>query len=252
MKMQINNFSFSYPSFTALKNISFPIYEKKVTSIIGPSGCGKSTLLRSLNRINDLYSKDGYKGEIILNTNNKKINILNLKNEDELRDLRRKVGMIFQKPVVFPMSIYENIAYGLKLAGKSDIDNKVINALKDVGLYNEVKDKLNDDARNLSGGQQQRLCIARAVALKPEVLLMDEPTSALDPIATAKIEDLINQLKNKHTIILVTHNIPQAKRVSDYVAFLNNKELIEFNTAKEFFNNPKNELTKKYLQGEFG
>jgi len=249
--MNIKNFSFTYSGAKnpSIKKINLPIYKNKVTTIIGPSGCGKSTLLRSLNRIHDLYPGSKYEGEILLNNEN----ILNYKTEDELIKLRQRVGMIFQKPTPFPMSIFENIAYGLRLGGKYDkekIKNKVLKALKDVGLLDEVKNKLHEDARNLSGGQQQRLCIARAIALNPEILLMDEPTSSLDPVVTKKIEDLIKKLKDKITIVLVTHDMNQAKRISDNIAFMYNGNLIEFNESGDFFTNPTKKITKDYINGK--
>jgi len=237
--MDIKNFSFTYPNAKekSLKNINLPIHEKKITSIIGPSGCGKSTLLRSLNRIHDLYPGSKYEGEILLRNEN----ILNYKTEEELTKLRQRVGMIFQKPTPFPMSIFDNIAYGLRLSGENEkiIKNKVLKALEDVGLLDEVKDRLDEDARKLSGGQQQRLCIARAIALNPEILLMDEPTSSLDPVATKKVEELIKKLKDKITIVLVTHNMNQAKNLSDYTAFLYNKELLNFDKTDKIFYNPE-------------
>jgi len=253
--MDIKNFSFTYAGADkpSLKNVNLPIYEKKVTAIIGPSGCGKSTLLRSLNRIHDLYPGNVYEGEILLKSEGKTQNILGLKSEDELIKLRQKVGMIFQKPIPFPMSIYDNVAYALKLSGvKDSLDERVKSALKSAALWSEVKDRLKDDARSLSGGQQQRLCIARAIAVEPEVLLMDEPTSALDPIATKAIEELIEKLKDKLTIVIVTHNLPQAKRVSDYTAYMYDGRLIEFGKTKDVFTDPKEKLTADYIAGKFG
>jgi len=252
--MDIKNFSFTYArnNKPSLKNINLPIYEKKVTAIIGPSGCGKSTLLRSLNRIHDLYPGNKYEGKILLKNNDKMINILDLKDENELIWLRQKVGMIFQKPTPFPMSIYENVAYGLKLIGADEVEKRVEEALKSAALWSEVKDRLKDDAKSLSGGQQQRLCIARAIAIKPEVLLMDEPTSALDPIATAAIEELIKKLKDKLTIVVVTHNLAQAKRISDYTAYMYDGGLVEFGETSQIFTNPKEKLTSDYIAGKFG
>jgi len=257
--MDIKNFYFTYPgaSKPSLKNINMPIYEKKVTALIGPSGCGKSTLLRSLNRIHDLYPGNKYEGEILLKNleNGKMENILEYKKENELIKLRQRVGMIFQKPTPFPMSIYDNIAYGLRLMGKKDknlLDEKVEEALKDAALWDEVKDRLKDDARGLSGGQQQRLCIARAIAVEPEVLLMDEPTSALDPISTIAIEELVAKLRDKVTIAIVTHNMQQASRVSDYTAFMYLGELIEFGPTEQIFLNPKEKKTADYIAGKFG
>ncbi len=257
--MDIKNFYFTYAgaSKPSLKNINMPIYEKKVTALIGPSGCGKSTLLRSLNRIHDLYPGNKYEGEILLKNleTGEMENILEYKKENELIKLRQRVGMIFQKPTPFPMSIYDNIAYGLRLMGKKNknlLDEKVEEALKGAALWDEVKDRLKDDARGLSGGQQQRLCIARAIAVEPEVLLMDEPTSALDPISTIAIEELVAKLKDKVTIAIVTHNMQQASRVSDYTAFMYLGELIEFGPTEQIFLNPKEKRTADYIAGKFG
>jgi len=257
--MEIKNFYFTYAgaSKPSLKNINLPIYEKKVTALIGPSGCGKSTLLRSLNRIHDLYPGNKYEGEILLKNlqTGEMENILEYKKENELINLRQRVGMIFQKPTPFPMSIYDNIAYGLRLMGKKDknlLDEKIEEALKGAALWDEVKDRLKDDARGLSGGQQQRLCIARAIAVEPEVLLMDEPTSALDPISTIAIEELVAKLKDKVTIAIVTHNMQQASRVSDYTAFMYLGELIEFGATEQIFLNPKEKRTADYIAGKFG
>ena len=257
--MDVKNFYFTYAGATkpSLKNINLPIYEKKVTALIGPSGCGKSTLLRSLNRIHDLYPGNKYEGEILLKNleTGDMENILEYKKENELINLRQRVGMIFQKPTPFPMSIYDNIAYGLRLMGKKDknlLDEKIEEALKGAALWEEVKDRLRDDARGLSGGQQQRLCIARAIAVEPEVLLMDEPTSALDPISTIAIEELVAKLKDKVTIAIVTHNMQQASRVSDYTAFMYLGELIEFGPTEQIFLNPKEKRTADYIAGKFG
>ncbi|GAX87804.1 phosphate transport system ATP-binding protein [Lebetimonas natsushimae] len=255
--MDIKNFSFTYAGAEkpSLKNINMSIYEKKVTALIGPSGCGKSTLLRSLNRIHDLYPGNKYEGEILLKNpeNSEMENILEFKKENELINLRQRVGMIFQKPTPFPMSIYDNIAYGLRLMGKKqNLDEKVEEALRGAALWDEVKDRLKDDARGLSGGQQQRLCIARAIAVEPEVLLMDEPTSALDPISTVAIEELVTKLKDKVTIVIVTHNMQQASRVSDYTAYMYLGELIEFGTTEQIFLSPKKKHTADYIAGKFG
>ena len=257
--MEVKDFYFTYPGAEkpSLKNINLPIYEKKVTALIGPSGCGKSTLLRSLNRIHDLYPGNKYEGEILLKNlqTNEMENILNFKKEKELIDLRQRVGMIFQKPTPFPMSIYDNVSYGLKFKGinsKSEIEGRVEEALKGAALWKEVKDRLKDDARGLSGGQQQRLCIARAIAVEPEVLLMDEPTSALDPISTIAIEELVTKLKDKVTIAIVTHNMQQASRVSDYTAYMYLGELIEFDTTEKIFLNPSKQVTADYIAGKFG
>ena len=256
--MEVKNFSFYYPNTSkpALKNINLPFYENKITALIGPSGCGKSTLLRSLNRIHDLYPGNRYEGEILLKNleTGEMENILKWKKETELIQLRQRVGMIFQKPTPFPMSIFDNVAYGLKLQGKKkgEIEEIVEEALKGVALWDEVKDRLNDDARGLSGGQQQRLCIARAIALEPEVLLMDEPTSALDPISTIAIEELAVKLKERVTIIIVTHNMQQASRISDYTAFMYLGELVEFGETSQIFLNPKEKRTIDYIAGRFG
>ncbi len=256
--MDIKNFYFTYAGAQkpSLQNITVPIYEKKVTAIIGPSGCGKSTLLRSLNRIHDLYPGNKYEGEISLKHSDTQMeNILEYKKENELIKLRQRVGMIFQKPTPFPMSVFDNIAYGLKLMGeknKNVLKEKVEKVLKGAALWNEVKDRLKDDARGLSGGQQQRLCIARAIAVEPEVLLMDEPTSALDPISTVAIEEFVTKLKEKITIVIVTHNMQQASRVSDYTVFMYLGELIEHGTTEQIFLSPKEKRTADYIAGKFG
>jgi len=257
--MDIKDFSFFYPKTDkpSLKEINLPIYQNKITAMIGPSGCGKSTLLRSLNRIHDLYPGNKYKGEInLLNTEtNEYENILKIKKENEFIKLRQRVGMIFQKPTPFPMSIFDNVAYGLKLAGIKDktvLEQKVEEALKGSALWKEVKDRLNDSAMGLSGGQQQRLCIARTVALKPEILLLDEPTSALDPISTGAIEELVSELKKDISIVIVTHNMQQASRLSDYTAFMYLGELIEYNKTDKIFLNPSKQLTEDYVTGRFG
>ncbi|BCD68505.1 phosphate ABC transporter ATP-binding protein PstB [Nitratiruptor sp. YY09-18] len=250
-EIDIKNFSFYYNGSDkpALKNINLPIAKNRVTAMIGPSGCGKSTLLRSLNRIHDLYPGNRYEGEIIFEGRNildKKIDLI---------ALRVKIGMIFQKPTPFPMSIFDNVAYGLRLQGiknKTELKDRVEEALKGAALWNEVKDRLKDDANALSGGQQQRLCIARAVAVKPKVLLFDEPTSALDPISTQAIEELVIELKEQMTIVIVTHNMQQAARVSDYTAFMYMGELIELGITEEFFINPKAKLSEEYITGKFG
>ena len=257
--MKIKDFSFTYPSATApsLKNINMDIEQNKITALIGPSGCGKSTLLRSLNRIHDLYPGNTYEGELLLkNLETKKMeNILDIKKENEFIELRQKIGMIFQKPTPFPMSIFDNVAYGLKIAGikdKSEISFRVEEALKGSALWNEVKDRLNKSAMGLSGGQQQRLCIARAVAVKPELLLFDEPTSALDPISTGAIEELIVELKKDVSIAIVTHNMQQASRISDYTAFMYLGDLVEFDKTETIFLNPAEKQTEDYITGRFG
>jgi len=231
-----------------IKGINLEILENSVTSIIGPSGCGKSTFLRSINRMNDLISDANIEGEIMIDDKNiydPDVNVF---------DLRRKVGMVFQKPNPFPKSIYENIAYGLKIHGTKDrnkIDEIVEKSLRDANLWDEVKDKLFENAFALSGGQQQRLCIARAIAIKPEVILMDEPASALDPIATNSLERLILELRKNYTIVIVTHNIQQAARVSEYTAFLYLGELVEFNKTEKIFTMPKDKKTEEYVSGRF-
>ncbi len=250
-KIKVKDFYFWYAGSKdpALKKINIPVYEKKVTALIGPSGCGKTTLLRSFNRMHDLYPGNRYKGEILLDGENI------LKDDYDLIKLRSKVGMVFQKPTPFPMSIFDNVAYGLKLRGIKDkriLEEKVEKALKQAALWDEVKDRLKDSASGLSGGQQQRLVIARALAVEPEVLLFDEPTSALDPISTSKIEELVVSLKETVTIIIVTHNMQQAARVSDYTAFMYLGELIEFDKTDIIFTAPKEKLTEDYVSGRFG
>ncbi len=250
-KIKVKDFYFWYAGSKdpALKNINIPVYEKKVTALIGPSGCGKTTLLRSFNRMHDLYPGNRYKGEILLDGENI------LKDDYDLIKLRSKVGMVFQKPTPFPMSIFDNVAYGLKLRGIKDkriLEERVEKALKQAALWDEVKDRLRDPASGLSGGQQQRLVIARALAVEPEVLLFDEPTSALDPISTSKIEELVVSLKDSVTIIIVTHNMQQAARVSDYTAFMYLGELIEFDKTDIIFTAPKEKLTEDYVSGRFG
>lgn len=233
----------------ALKGINMPVYENKVTALIGPSGCGKTTLLRCFNRMHDLYPGNKYEGEILLDGENI------LKKDYDLIKLRSKVGMVFQKPTPFPMSIFDNVAYGLKLRGikdKKELAERVEKALRQAALWDEVKDRLNEPATGMSGGQQQRLVIARALAVEPEVLLFDEPTSALDPISTAKIEELVVQLKDKVTIIIVTHNMQQAARVSDYTAFMYMGKLVEFDKTDVIFTSPKEKLTEDYVSGKFG
>jgi phosphate transport system ATP-binding protein len=250
VKLQVKNLNFYYAgNKQALKNINMPVYENKITALIGPSGCGKTTLLRCFNRMHDLYPGNRYEGEIIFEGKNI------LAKDIDLMTLRNKIGMVFQKPTPFPMSIFDNVAYGLRLQGiknKTELQNRVEEALKDAALWDEVKDRLNVSAFSLSGGQQQRLCIARAIAVKPEVILFDEPTSALDPISTSKIEELIVELKKNHTIIIVTHNMQQAARVSDYTAFMYLGELIEFDLTDIIFTKPNKKLTEDYISGKFG
>jgi len=247
--IEVRNLDFYYGKFKGLKGINLNIAENKVTAFIGPSGCGKSTLLRTFNRMYDLYPGQRAEGEINLYGEN----IL-----DKARDLnllRSKVGVIFQKPTPFPMSIYDNIAFGVKLyenLNKADMDERVEWALNKAALWNEVKEKLNQSGLSLSGGQQQRLCIARGVAVKPSVLLLDEPTSALDPISTGKVEELVHELKKDYTVAIVTHNMQQAARISDYTAFMYLGELIEFNDTKQIFLKPDREETEDYITGRFG
>jgi phosphate transport system ATP-binding protein len=248
-KMAARNLDFFYNDFQALKNINFNIAEKRVTALIGPSGCGKSTLLRVFNRIYLIYPKQEAKGEVLLDGEN----ILDPR--FPLNRLRSKVGMVFQKPVPFPMSIYDNIAYGIRhyeKLPKSEMDARVEQALIQGALWGEVKDKLKQSALGLSGGQQQRLCIARAIALKPDVLLLDEPTSALDPLATGKIEQLISELKKEFTIAIVTHNMQQAARCSDFTAFMYLGELVEFGDTEMLFTKPTKKQTEDYITGRFG
>jgi phosphate transport system ATP-binding protein len=248
--MEIKNLNFYYAgNVHALKNISLPIHQNCVTALIGPSGCGKTTLLRCFNRMHDLYPKNRYEGEILFDGSNI------LSNDIDVIGLRSRVGMVFQKPTPFPMSIFDNIAYGLKLKGvtkRSELSEMVERALKHSALWDEVKDKLYASAYDLSGGQQQRLVIARALAVKPEVLLFDEPTSALDPISTAKIEELAITLKEEVTIIIVTHNMQQAARMSDWTGFLMLGELIEFGKTDKIFTAPSEKLTEDYVTGRFG
>lgn len=250
VEIEIRNLNFYYGgSVPVLKNINLQIYKNKVTALIGPSGCGKTTLLRCINRIHDLYPGNRYEGEIIFGGRNI------LDKDVDLIELRSRIGMVFQKPTPFPMSIFDNVAYGLRLKGiknKKILQERVEKALREAALWDEVKDKLHQSALGLSGGQQQRLCIARAIAVEPEVLLFDEPTSALDPISTGKIEDLIIQLKDKITIVIVTHNMQQAARISDFTAFMYLGELIEVGPTEKIFTNPEKKLTEDYVTGRFG
>ena len=248
-KVIINDLNFFYGKLHALKSIRMNILEKKVTAFIGPSGCGKSTLLRTLNRMYQLYPGQVAQGEIIVDG----LNILD--NKQDINMLRARMGMVFQKPTPFPMSIYDNVAFGVKLyesLNRNEMMERVEWALQKAALWDEVKDKLDHSGISLSGGQQQRLCIARAIAVKPEVVLLDEPTSALDPISTAHIEDLIFQLKQDYTIAIVTHNMQQAARVSDYTAYMYLGELIEFGDTDTIFTTPKQKATEDYITGKFG
>jgi phosphate transport system ATP-binding protein len=247
--LEIRNLNFYYGSFKGLKDINMNIEEGKVTAFIGPSGCGKSTLLRTMNRMYDLYPGQRAEGEINFYGNNI------LTPGQDLNLLRSRIGMVFQKPTPFPMSIYENIAFGVRLyenLNRSEMDERVEWALNKAALWTEAKDKLNQSGLSLSGGQQQRLCIARGVAVKPSVILLDEPTSALDPISTGKIEELISELKNEYTIAIVTHNMQQAARVSDYTAYMYLGSLIEFGKTDELFIKPKRKETEDYITGRFG
>ena len=247
-KFEISNMELYYGNFKALKNINLKLSEKEITAFIGPSGCGKSTLLKSLNRMNDLVEGCKITGKILLDGKDIYGNI-------DINRLRKRVGMVFQKPNPFPMSIYDNIAYGPRTHGirkKGQLDEIVEKALRDAAIWDEVKDRLKKNALGMSGGQQQRLCIARALAVEPEVLLMDEPTSALDPISTSKIEDLALELKNKYTIIMVTHNMQQAARISDKTAFFLLGEVVEFNQTAKIFNMPQDKRTEEYISGRFG
>lgn len=248
-KISINDLNFYYDTFHALKSISMQIRKNKITAFIGPSGCGKSTLLRTLNRMYQLYPSQTAQGEILVDG----FNILD--ESQDLNSLRAKMGMVFQKPTPFPMSIFDNVAFGVKLyesLNRCDLAERVEWALQKAALWEEVKDKLDQSGTSLSGGQQQRLCIARTIAVKPEVVLFDEPTSALDPISTARIEDLIFQLKQDYTIAIVTHNMQQAARVSDYTAYMYLGELIEFDDTATIFTKPKQRATEDYITGKFG
>ncbi len=249
VKVRTRNLDFYYGTARALKNVSIDCFDRKVTAIIGPSGCGKSTFIRTLNRMNDVIAGTRVEGEILLGGQN--INAP----EVDVVELRRRVGMVFQKPNPFPKSIYDNIAYGLRINGMKDkrkIEETVEKSLRGAALWDEVKDRLDDNAFALSGGQQQRLCIARSLAVEPEVILFDEPCSAIDPIATAKVEDLIEHLKSRYTVVIVTHNMQQAARVSDDTAFMMLGELVEFDRTEKIFTNPANKLTEDYITGRFG
>jgi phosphate transport system ATP-binding protein len=248
-KLIARGLNFFYNGYHALKDVNISVPEKRVTALIGPSGCGKSTLLRVFNRIYSIYAKLEAKGEVLLDGENI------LDPQFPLNRLRSKVGMVFQKPVPFPMSIYDNIAYAIRhyeRLSKADMDARIEEALRQAALWNEAKDKLNQSALGLSGGQQQRLCIARAVALKPDVILLDEPTSALDPIATGKVEQLVAELKEHFTILIVTHNMQQAARCSDYTAFMYLGELVEFGITETVFTKPTKKQTEDYITGRFG
>jgi phosphate transport system ATP-binding protein len=249
VKAEIRNARFFYKKFEAIKGVTLPLYDRRVTAFIGPSGCGKSTLLRMLNRIYTLYPEQRAEGEILVDGRNI------LAPDFDVNLLRAKVGMVFQKPTPFPMSIYDNIAFGIRLyetLPASELDARIEEALKRAALWNEVKDKLRQSGLGLSGGQQQRLCIARAIALKPEILLLDEPASALDPISTSKIEELIHELRSEYCIVIVTHNMQQAARTADYTAFMYLGELIEYDETTTIFTKPGKRQTEDYVTGRFG
>ncbi len=252
VKAESRNLNFYYSNGAhALKGINMPLYENKITALIGPSGCGKSTFLRCFNRMHDLYPGNRYDGQIVMHPDNTNI----LADGVDPIEVRMRISMVFQKPNPFPKSIYENVAYGLRVRGgknKKVIDDKVEHALRGAALWDEVKDRLDDLAFNLSGGQQQRLCIARALATDPEIMLFDEPTSALDPIATASIEELMTELRNKLTILVVTHNMQQAARVSDYTAYMYLGDLVEFSKTDDIFIKPKDKRTEDYITGRIG
>ncbi len=248
-QIEFKDFNFYYGKFHALKNINFKMARHRCTAFIGPSGCGKSTLLRTINRMYDLYPEQRAEGQLLFDGRNL------LGSDIDVSVLRAKIGMVFQKPTPFPMSIYDNIAFGVKLHEKlssRDMDDRVEWALRKAALWDEVKDKLNQSGMSLSGGQQQRLCIARGIAVKPEVILLDEPTSALDPISTARIEELIDELKAEFTIVIVTHNMQQAARISDYTAYMYLGEMVEFGVTDELFVKPKKRETEDYITGRFG
>ncbi|RAK06627.1 phosphate ABC transporter ATP-binding protein (PhoT family) [Halanaerobium saccharolyticum] len=249
LKMEVKNLDFYYDDFQALKDVNIPLESNKVTALIGPSGCGKSTFLRTLNRMNDLIEGSRVDGNVLFDGKN-------IYDQDvDVVELRKRIGMVFQQPNPFPKSVFDNVAYGPRIHGLKDnetLEEIVIGSLKGAALYDEVKDRLDDSALGLSGGQQQRLCIARALAVKPEVLLMDEPASALDPVATAKIEDLIDELKNNYTIVIVTHSMQQAARVSDNTGFFLMGDLVEYDRTDKIFENPDDQRTEDYITGRFG
>jgi phosphate transport system ATP-binding protein len=251
LKADVRDLSFHYGTFQGLKRICLPVYQNRVTALIGPSGCGKSTLLRCFNRIHDLYPGNRYEGSIVLHPDGLDI----LDRALDPMDVRMRIGMVFQKPSPFPTTVFENVAYGLRLRGvnaRTVLAEKVEAALRGAALWDEVKGRLHQDASNLSGGQQQRLCIARALATDPELLLFDEPTSALDPIATASIEELIDELKTRVSILIVTHNMQQAARCSDYTAFMYLGELVEYGPTEQIFFKPSKKQTEDYITGRFG
>lgn len=248
---EVKNLNFYYGTKQVVKNVSLPIYKNSATALIGPSGCGKTSLLRCMNRMHDLYEGNSYQGEIWLYPENKNI----LDRRLDPIEVRMRIGMVFQKPNPFPKSIFENVAYGLRVRGlrrRGLLEGRVEKALRQAGLWKEVRDRLHTGASALSGGQQQRLCIARALATEPEIILLDEPTSALDPISTARIEELVNEIKSQVTIVMVTHNLHQAARISDYTAFMYMGELVEFGPTQLMFTNPKDPRTESYITGRFG
>ena len=250
-KADVRNFNFFYGDFQAIKNVNMSVQKNKVTALIGPSGCGKSTFLRSFNRMHDLYPGNRYEGEIVFHPDNTNL----LSTEVDPIEVRMRVGMVFQKPNPFPKSIFENVAYGLRVRGETNrsvIEDKIEEALNGAALWNEAKDRLHEPAYNLSGGQQQRLCIARCLATDPEMILFDEPTSALDPIATGSIEELIHSLKARVTILIVTHSMQQAARVSDFTAYMYLGEMIEYGVTDQIFFKPKDKRTEDYITGKFG
>lgn len=251
LRAKVENLTFSYGDKKVLNRVSMPVYENKVTALIGPSGCGKTTLLRCFNRMHDLYPGAKYDGKIVLYPEDQNL----LSPEVDPIEVRMRVGMVFQKPNPFPKSIFDNVAYGLKVRGISNrslVADKVEDSLVKAGLWNEVKDRQNDLAQSLSGGQQQRLCIARALATDPEVLLLDEPTSALDPISTEHIEELVRSLKSNVTMLIVTHNLQQANRIADYTGFMYLGDLVEFGASEQIFGHPRDERTARYISGRFG
>jgi phosphate transport system ATP-binding protein len=251
IRAEVKDLSFFYGPKKVLNKISLPVYENRMTALIGPSGCGKTTLLRCFNRMHDLYSAHNYEGEILIHPDQKNI----LSPDVDAMEVRMRIGMVFQKPNPFPKSIFENVAYGLRVRGvrkKSFIEERVVKSLQMAGLWSEAKDRLDSGATNLSGGQQQRLCIARALATEPEILLLDEPTSALDPISTGHIEELITELKKEITILMVTHNLHQASRTADYTAYMYLGDLIEFGQTDQIFTTPKDTRTENYITGRFG
>ncbi|MGZ3804518.1 MAG: phosphate ABC transporter ATP-binding protein PstB [Pseudobdellovibrionaceae bacterium] len=251
LRAEVKNLDFFYGPKQVLKKVSLPVFENRMTALIGPSGCGKTTLLRCFNRMHDLYATTNYQGEILLQPGNRNI----LGKDIDPMEVRMHIGMVFQKPNPFPKSIFENVAYGLRVRGvrkKSFIEERVVKSLQMAGLWSEAKDRLHSHATDMSGGQQQRLCIARALATEPEILLLDEPTSALDPISTAHIEELITELKKEITILMVTHNLHQAARTADYTAYMYLGEVIEFGTTDQIFTTPNDTRTENYITGRFG